>query len=143
MSFKSVKWEGREEVRVNLDLIKCSAEEFRKLSELTAKSDAAMITSALSRLMLHRRKASVSEATMPAFIEDVVSDLMAHTPSVLGLSIAIRTLRQNGQDDWFPSTREIIQHFKEAESHVKLAIRNYERHAAGEPQLSIRGAIMV
>jgi len=61
----------------------------------------------LNRLMLHRRKASLGEATIPMFISDLAGDLRRMQITSLGAALLVDHLRTSPRNEWFPSWPEI------------------------------------
>lgn len=124
--------EGRTEIRLRIDLSGVKTSHLAALEELCPPAEAKDVTLAISRLMIHRRKAGLAETTLPAFMADIVADVLSECPSVLALQIAMQTLRRYASSDFFPSTPELIQHITEADYQLRFALLTARARAKGE-----------
>lgn len=93
--------------RFTLDTGKLNDEVRARLVSLLGTASRDEITTHLARLEMHRRKAGLGEAGLPAFLEDVASDLLALRVSSLGMALLARHLRTNARNQWFPAWDEI------------------------------------
>lgn len=102
---------GGEWVAVGIEISVClesmSNVPWQRLEPLFAIAGHDEVVTHIGRLALHRRKASLSEAAMPAFIEDVAHDVRAQRPSSLAVALAVSVLRTRAKDQWFPDWSEI------------------------------------
>lgn len=85
------------------------------------------ITYHLNRLLLHRRKAGIGEATLPAFIEDVAGDLRRIGVTTLGMAITASALRLHPLDQWYPQWPEIESVACAVENGLKAMLRPMEQ----------------
>lgn len=88
------------------------------------------ITYHLNRLLLHRRKASIGEATLPAFIEDVAGDLRRLGVTTLGMALTASALRLHPLDQWYPQWPEIESVACAVENGLKAMLRPMEQPTA-------------
>ncbi len=139
MKVTSQTKDGQNVVKVMIELGMVNDWQMAELDKSGLQAGAGEIATFFSRLMLHRRKAGVSEITMPAFMEDLVSDIETVEPTVLELAIASRTLRQHGKNEWFPETSEIIQHIIEIRQAFSSAVKNWKLQKDGERKKSRSG----
>ena len=140
MRFELVEYDGQREVRIYIKADQ-APDDILAMAAKDRPATQAEITDAFARLMLHRRKAGLTEHTMPAFMEDVVSDIQCVAPSLYELALAIRSLRQCGRSEWFPEASEMLQHLREAKNAFRIAVYNAKSAKSGGNRLNREGRI--
>lgn len=78
-----------------------------RMADLLNRAKQTEIVFMLNSLLLHRRKASLGESSIPMFIGMVASDIYAKDVSSLGVQILGDTLRKERKNQWFPEWDEI------------------------------------
>jgi hypothetical protein len=80
----------------------------------------------LAKLLLHRRKGGLGEASIPQFIEDIAGDLRRMNISSLGMALLNDHLRRERKTQWFPEWSEIETAALAIEAGINRALRgNY------------------
>jgi len=85
----------------------------------------------LNRLLLHRRKASLGEATMPMFIADLAGDLRRMQVTSLGAALLVDHLRTRPRNEWFPAWPEI----ESAATAIENGITDIRKHLEDVPDM--------
>lgn len=113
-------------VTVEFDLNKIKPEALPRLESLLHRASLVEINFHLNRLLLHRRKASLGEHSIPMFIDDITRDLYMRGVTSLGMAMTVDHLRREGKNQWFPEWNEIESASASIEASIKKAKENIQ-----------------